>query len=316
MKSKKNISIDNEVRKLNTKNGILYIEYCDNSILDLKKYFTDEDLIKSFPPDGILEVSELDYFFYIKCDSEVVGFYRIIDLFFDEVLELHGSFNKYDTFLVKSYFELTKIFVSQVMEMFPNKKIISLANISNTRVQRFLIYLNFIKTGYEKNNENFLTYEKIANMKVKIIKSYNSDSIKDTKNFIYLEDGENKFHFHDTFFLENHSFSQGNRIFKITNYFDKNGTKKSKTIFRKAISGNRKRELGSLKKNEVALLPRDIAILNINKQLDNVNIKIKGKKFYILPFYWYNPSYSVRISFISLVLALLSIVLTIISTII
>ena len=51
---------------------------------NLSSVFSEKDNKKNFPPDGNLLISDLDTFFLIKLKSEVVGFYRIINLDFEQ----------------------------------------------------------------------------------------------------------------------------------------------------------------------------------------------------------------------------------------
>tara|TARA_Y100000589_G_C27120565_1_gene616250 strand:+ start:610 stop:1377 length:768 start_codon:yes stop_codon:yes gene_type:complete len=117
---------------------------------NLSSVFSEKDNKKNFPPDGNLLISDLDTFFLIKLKNEVVGFYRIINLDFEQKIELHGSFAKYNTFLIRSYYLLTKKFVEVVFSTFNNHKIESLVHRSNNEVIKFLDYLNFIKLNEDK----------------------------------------------------------------------------------------------------------------------------------------------------------------------
>jgi hypothetical protein len=112
MKLKIKDKIEKKIKTLKVQHNDLYINYCGNNPIDIEKHFTIEDNLKSFPPYGKLEATELDYFYYIYLNESVIGFYRITDLYFKGIIELHGSFSRHDTFLIKSYFELTKEAVS------------------------------------------------------------------------------------------------------------------------------------------------------------------------------------------------------------
>lgn len=161
MKLKRKDKIEKIIKTLMIQHNDLYLNYCDNEPIDIEKYFSIEDNLKSFPPLGKLEATELDYFYYIYHNESVVGFYRITDLYFKGIIELHGSFNKHNTFLIKSYFELTRLFVYNVLNMFPNSVINSCVHSENTRAIVFLNYLGFEFIEIDKSNNNFLIFEKI-----------------------------------------------------------------------------------------------------------------------------------------------------------
>jgi hypothetical protein len=310
MKLRRKDKIENIIKNLKVQHNELYISYCGNNPIGIEKYFSNEDNLRSFPPDGKLKVSELDYFYYILYKESIVGFYRITDLFFKGSIELHGSFNKQNTFLIKSYFELTKIFVSNIFIVFPNKRILTMVQLTNKGVIGFLSYLNFIRIGKDKQNKNFTVYEKLYNVKVKVIKSQPNYSTLDIDNYIYLEAGESNFDYDDKCFLETKSFNKKHRIVRITNYYEENEVKKSQTIYRKAICGNRNPNLGITKKNEIGLLYRDLIKLNI-KHFDNASIKISTDIFCFISFYIFNPMCAINISIILLFLGMLSIVIAI-----
>jgi hypothetical protein len=312
MKLKSKYKIEKFIKTLKVQHNDLHINYCGNNPIDIEKYFSVDDNLKSFPPNGKLEATELDYFYYIFHNNSVVGFYRVTDLFFKDIIELHGSFNKHDTFLIKSYFELTKLFVSTFFILFPTKKIQTTVHLSNTSVIKFLKYLNFIRIGVDSKKKDFIIFEKPLDMKVKIIKNQPKSDSYVTDKYIYLEDGESKFDYEDKCFLENKSYDKNRRIIRITNIYEENNRKKTKSIYRKAICGNRDLKLGTTKKNEIGLLRKDIILLNI-KQTDNANLKVSNDLFCFFAFYIYNPNYATRISLISLLLGLLSVVLAILS---
>ncbi len=312
MKLKRKDKIEKVIKSLKVHHKDLYINYFGNNPIDIEKHFSNEDNLKSFPPHGILEATELDYFLLIYLNDSVVGFYRITDLYFKGIIELHGSFSRHETFLIKSYFELTKLFVTQIFNLFPSKKIQTTVQNKNKSVIKFLNYLNFIYVAEDSINKDFHIYEKPFDMKIKIIKNQPQSGSYNTENYIYLEDGESKFDYDDKCFLENKSYHKNRRIIRITNFYEENNNKKSKSIYRRAISGNRNINLGTTKKNEIGLLRKDLILLNIS-QTDNANLKISRDIFCFFAFYIFNPSYAIRISLISLILGLLSVILAILS---
>lgn len=126
-----------------------------NQLEILPELFNHKDRKISFPPNGVIHDSEIEYYLDIKFENRLVGFYKITYLYFDNTLELHGSFAKSDTFLVRRYCELTRLFVSKVSIDWPKFKIKSMVNKRNLRVQNFLEYLNFKK---EKNEGNYILF--------------------------------------------------------------------------------------------------------------------------------------------------------------
>jgi hypothetical protein len=162
MKLKRKDKIEKVLKTLKVQHNDLYINYCGNYPIEIEKHFTLDDNLKSFPPNGKLEATELDFFYYILHKNSVVGFYRVTDLFFNNEIELHGSFNKYRTFLVKSYFELTRIFVTSVQNIFQNSIVSSSVYKDNKKAIMFLEFLGFELVEFDINNDKFLIF-KITN---------------------------------------------------------------------------------------------------------------------------------------------------------
>jgi len=158
MKLKRKNNIEKIINTLKVQHNDLFIKYCKKNPTDIEKYFSFEDNLKSFPPNGIMEATELDSFYYIYHKNSVVGFYRITDLFFNNEIELHGSFNKYETFLVKSYFELTELFVNSIQNVYPNSIVSSSVHKDNKKAIMFLEYLGFELVEYDANNDKHLIF--------------------------------------------------------------------------------------------------------------------------------------------------------------
>lgn len=114
-----------------------------NQVTMLPELFNFSEKKLSFPPDGVLINSEIEHYLDIRFENKLVGFYKITDLCFDNTIELHGSFAKADSFLIRGYFELTKLFVLKVSNDWPKFTIKSMVNKSHFKVQNFLEYLNF-----------------------------------------------------------------------------------------------------------------------------------------------------------------------------
>ena len=164
MKLKRKDKTKKVLNTLNVQHNDLLIKYCGINPIEIENYFTNEDNLKSFPPNGILEATELDSFYYIYHKNSVVGFYRITDLFFNNEIELHGSFNKYETFLVKSYFELTELFVNSIQNIYPNSIVRSSLHKDNKKAIMFLKYLGFDLVELDANNDKYLIFH-ITNKK-------------------------------------------------------------------------------------------------------------------------------------------------------
>ena len=122
-----------------------------NEVKALPELFNFLNKKRSFPPDGVLINSEIEHYLDIRFENKLVGFYKITDLHFEQTIELHGSFAKTDTFLIRGYFELTKLFILKVSNDWPQFAIKSMVNKSHYKVQNFLQFLNFTIEGIEGN---------------------------------------------------------------------------------------------------------------------------------------------------------------------
>jgi hypothetical protein len=290
---------DNTLEKIKTlkiKVNSLNIQFCEKGFFNPYKYFSSEDNLKSFPPNGKLKKTELDYFYYIYLNDNVVGFYRITDLYFSNKIELHGSFSLSNTFLIKSYFELTRLFVSQIFILFPAKKIQTVVNNSNKKVFRFLNYLNFIKIEGDENQKNYSLFEKPSDIKIKKIEfkpRLNSTSFN-LQKYIYLDEFEKKLDYHDKCFYLNNLQNIFFRVIKISNTYFVNNKLKKKTIYRRVIHLDTSKKIGTITENQIGLLSRDIKLLNI-KKTENSNLMISDNIFYLIPFFIFNPNMSKRI---------------------
>jgi hypothetical protein len=122
----------------------------------LPSIFNKADRLFSFPPNGNIARSEIEHYLDINYKNELVGFYKIIDLRFEHVIELHGSFSKPESFLVRSYFDLTKKFVAKVRLQWPGHSITSVIHKDNIKVKSFLSFLDFVETSFD---ENYVLYK-------------------------------------------------------------------------------------------------------------------------------------------------------------
>ena len=122
-------------------------------------YFTEDVCRKSFSNSVHPDITELDFFYIIKFRDEVIGFHRIIDLFFDSEIELHGSYGYKNNTHIKSYFFLSCLFVATVVRMFPERKISSLVNENNKPAIHHLKWLGFYKTTPEQETSEMQYFE-------------------------------------------------------------------------------------------------------------------------------------------------------------
>lgn len=159
MKSERNRPIKANVEKLVLSYGELHIRLCNDTNV-ITEAISDEDARKSFPPDGKLVSSELDTFFLILLDHTIVGFYRIIDLFFDGEIELHGSFFRHDTLLNRAYFMLTVRFVDSIMRQYADKTICTTIAKDNIAVRKFLDFLGFVAKEVPDDSSPYIRYVK------------------------------------------------------------------------------------------------------------------------------------------------------------
>ena len=125
-------------------------------ISNLPSIFNKTDRILSFPPDGNICRSDIEHYLDIHYKNKLIGFYKIIDLSFENVLELHGSFSKPESFLVRSYFDLTKKFVAKVRLQWPDRSITTVIRKDNSKVKSFLNFLGFVQTSFD---ENYVLYK-------------------------------------------------------------------------------------------------------------------------------------------------------------
>jgi hypothetical protein len=149
--------IGDSIASLKLQEGTLTMEFCP-SPLGIERYFTEEVRLASFPPNGIAGVCELDSFFLIKRGTEVVGYFKAVDMFFDGVIELHGSYNGPTDFLVKRYFFLSRKFAQTIQKMFPKKQIRTFVKKDNTKILPLLNWLQFERLDDASNLSEYIQY--------------------------------------------------------------------------------------------------------------------------------------------------------------
>ena len=150
-------SISSKLQAIQLCHRGLSLSYCANPD-EIISQLSPNVLMKSFPPDGVPALTELDHFFAITKNGAFVGFFRVIDLYFYGEIQLHGSYNNETGFAIRSYFELGRIFVQTIAKLFPKKIISATALHTNKPVQRFLGYLEFVCIGPLKDNNLFDYY--------------------------------------------------------------------------------------------------------------------------------------------------------------
>jgi hypothetical protein len=152
--------VDDFIQSYYCEKGSLSISKLNESLSVLTQTFSHKENILNFPPDGIPSKTNIEHFLSINKSEKIYGFYRIIDLQFENKIELHGSFKSESNFLIKGYFELTKKFVSEVQDEFPEMKITSVVSASNKSVIKFLEFLKFEKQSdfTSESNTNYLNY--------------------------------------------------------------------------------------------------------------------------------------------------------------
>lgn len=120
--------------------------------LTAKLYTTPELLCKFFSPEvcrasfsGELQpdASELDYFYIIKHDQKVIGFFRTIDLFFDDIVEVHGSYGYPDLSYLVSYMALSRLYIAHMRRIFPSRRLITIVHNDNKSTLEFIKWLGF-----------------------------------------------------------------------------------------------------------------------------------------------------------------------------
>lgn len=124
----------------------LMVEYY-SSPHDINKFFSEDVCRLSFSGKKVPEITELDYFYLIKAGDEVVGFYRTINLYFDSIIELHGSYGYKDKSYLRSYLELSKIYILTTMKIFPKHMFLTLVENDNKATLHFVNWLGFYKIG-------------------------------------------------------------------------------------------------------------------------------------------------------------------------
>ena len=88
-------------------------------------------------------MSELDYFYIIRKGEDVIGFFRTIDLFFDDVIEVHGSYGYADLSYLTSYMALSRLYIAHMNRIFPSRRMMTLVRDDNKATLQFIKWLGF-----------------------------------------------------------------------------------------------------------------------------------------------------------------------------
>ena len=135
---------------------------------NIATYFSEDVCRKSFSGSNYPDITELDYYYLIKCEEEVVGFIRAINLFFDTTMELHGSYGYKNNSHIKSYFFLSKSFLCEIVKRFPNSKITTVVNKNNKNALHFSKWLGFVENESNENVTNMIDMELDYTLKEKL----------------------------------------------------------------------------------------------------------------------------------------------------
>lgn len=109
----------------------------------LCNFFSPEVCRASFSGELTPDVSELDYFYIIRHGEEVVGFFRTIDLFFDDIVEVHGSYGYPDMSHLISYMSLSRLYIAHMKRIFPSRRVITMVHNDNNATLQFIKWLGF-----------------------------------------------------------------------------------------------------------------------------------------------------------------------------
>lgn len=144
-----------ELPSLALSEGRMYMEYLPKAI-GIEKLFAPEIRIQAFPPTGIAEPNELECYFILKINNNIVGYIKIVDLYFDGIIEVHGSYCGPKGFLVKTYFFISKKLLKKLQHTYPDKIIRTVIYKDNNNVRKFVNWLGFQEI---QSDEKYIIYE-------------------------------------------------------------------------------------------------------------------------------------------------------------
>ena len=126
---------------------------------NIVNHFSEEVCRKSFSGNTYPEITKLDYYFLIKNEEEVIGFFRVIDLHFESKIELHGSYGYKNNSHIKSYFVLSKLFIWEIVKRFHKRKITTVANKENKNAIHYIKWLGFVEVKPNDDVINMIDLE-------------------------------------------------------------------------------------------------------------------------------------------------------------
>lgn len=129
--------------------------------VDLKQLatiFTQTELISHFQPDGVILKESFDHFLEIRYQKQLIGYYKISIFDFSNEIELHAGIIELRPFLMRSYFELTKLFVIEIAKQFPDHQLSIWVAKNHPKIRSLLEFVGFAKVDTNIKNEAYENY--------------------------------------------------------------------------------------------------------------------------------------------------------------
>jgi hypothetical protein len=127
----------------------------------LKKFehiFTPAALLMHFQPDGIISLEGFDHLLAINYKQQLCGYYKVSIFDFSNEIELHAGISLNSPFLNRSYFQLTKQFVTAIAEQFPTYDISVWVDPQNSKIKPLLQFVGFKKSELKMQGLNYENY--------------------------------------------------------------------------------------------------------------------------------------------------------------
>ncbi len=148
--------------------GLFDAETFTGSFKEFEDIFSPAALLLHFQPDGIISLEDFDYLLAINYKQQLCGYYKVSIFDFSNEIELHAGFCSNSPFLNRSYFQLTKQFVTAIAEQFPAYDISVWVDPQNTKIKPLLQFVGFKKSelkmqdlAYENYRLNNLTKHRV-----------------------------------------------------------------------------------------------------------------------------------------------------------
>jgi hypothetical protein len=125
---------------------------------ELAEIFSPTELSFHFPPDGVISKETFDYFLEIRYQNQIVGYYKISIFDFSSEIELHAGITPIRPFLNRSYFQLTKLFVLEILQRFPAYPISLWVDQKNAKIISLLQFIGFEKSTKPLINDQYEHY--------------------------------------------------------------------------------------------------------------------------------------------------------------